>query len=210
MCLAGVLFCAINAASPAAKVSEDAGVIHFETVKADSHFGVAASEKSFFQGEVLVPDWIPPHLIKIPNVDAFAKSLELRGRLPDSALVGCTLSGKVGVKVSKPSSTTFQLLPVASGAGSSTPEPLALPFEVHSAGVGKSIHETFVAPKVLGKFSGCVVGLDPEFVQGASVEREQKRCFLQKESLTKSASPAFVSRAQKTHFRVDLLLTKRL
>ena len=92
----GVLFCAINAASPAAKVSEDAGVIHFETVKADSHFGVAASEKSFFQGEVLVPDWIPPHLIKIPKVDAFANSLELRGRLPDSALVGCTLRGKVG------------------------------------------------------------------------------------------------------------------
>jgi hypothetical protein len=167
----GVLFSAVNAASPAAKASEDASVIHFETVKADSQYSLAASEKSFFQGEVLVPDWIPPHLIKIPNVDAFAKSLELRGRLPDSALVGCTSNGDVGVKVSKPFSTTSPLLPIASGAGSSTPEPSALPSGVYSAGVGKSIHETFVAPKVLGKISGCVVGLEPVQV---SIEREQK------------------------------------
>ena len=66
----GVLFCAINAASTAAKTSEDPSVIHFGTVQASSQRTVAASEKSFFQGEVLVPDCIPPHLIKIPKVDA--------------------------------------------------------------------------------------------------------------------------------------------
>ena len=89
----GVLFCAINAASSAAKASEDPSVIHFETVRANSQRSVAASERVFFQGEVLVPDCIPPHLIKIPKVGARARPLEFRGRLPDSSLVVCVLWG---------------------------------------------------------------------------------------------------------------------
>jgi hypothetical protein len=165
----GVLFCEINAASTAAKVSEDPSVIHFEAVKASSLRELAASEQRFFQGEVLVPDWIPPHLIKIPKVDAFTKPLELRGSLPEPNLVGCTLSGnEIGVKDStfssttvdnKPSSTTKpfstpsnQLLTVASGPGTSTPKPLVSPLKVHFAGNGKSIHETFVAPTGLRFF----------------------------------------------------------
>ena len=144
----GVLFCAINAASSAAKASEDPSVIHFETVRANSQRCVPASEKPFFQGEVLVPDCIPPHLIKIPKVDAFTGLLELRGRLPDSSLAGCTLSGEIGVKDSSSLATPLHHT-VAAGAGSSTPEPLVSLLEVHSAGFGKSNHETFAAPKML-------------------------------------------------------------
>jgi hypothetical protein len=122
------VFFFVNAASTAAKVSDDPSVIHFEAVKASSLRELAVNEQRFFQGEVLVPDWIPPHLIKIPKVDAFTKPLELRGSLPDPNLVGCTLSGnEIGAKDStfssiKPSSTTKpfstpsnQLLTVASG-----------------------------------------------------------------------------------------------
>ena len=116
-------------------------MIHFETVRANSQRSVAASERVFFQGEVLVPDCIPPHLIKIPKVGARARPLEFRGRLPDSSLVVCTLSSEIGVKDSKPSSLPFHQT-VALEQGSSAPEPY-----VHSAGIGKSIHETFVAPK---------------------------------------------------------------
>ena len=142
----GVLFCAINAASSAAKASEDPSVIHFETVRANSQRSVAASERVFFQGEVLVPDCIPPHLIKIPKVGARARPLEFRGRLPDSSLVVCTLGSEIGVKDSKPSSLPFHQT-VALEQGSSAPEPLVSLLDVHSAGIGKSIHETFVAPK---------------------------------------------------------------
>ena len=86
----------------------------------------------FYQGEVLVPDWIPPHLIKIPKVDAFANRLELRGRLPDSNLVG-TSRGECGGKAE-------------------LRKPRVLPEkEVISAGNGKSGHETFAAPKTLGR-----------------------------------------------------------
>ena len=77
--------------------------------------------------------------------------------------MGCTLSGnEIEVKDStfssnatftKPFSTTTrflllpnQLLTVASGPGTSTPKPLVSPLKVHSAGNGKSIHETTVAP----------------------------------------------------------------
>ena len=108
------------------------------------------SERRFFQGEVLVPGWIPPHLIKIPKVDAFNKILELRGRLPDSSLVECTLIGEIEVKDSNPFSLAKPLHQnVAAGAGSSTPEPLVSLLDVHSAEIGKSIHETFVAPNLL-------------------------------------------------------------
>jgi len=112
-----------------------------------AHNAVAASEKVFFQGEVLVPDCIPPHLIKIPNVDAFAKPLELRGRLPDSFLV----SAEIGVRDPTTFSLAFPLHhTVAAGAGSSAPEPLISLREVHSARKGERKHETFVAPKMLG------------------------------------------------------------
>ena len=56
----GVLFCDINAASTVAKASDDPTVIHFETVRANSQHSLRASERRFFQGEVLVPGWIPP------------------------------------------------------------------------------------------------------------------------------------------------------
>ena len=84
----GVLFCGINAAAKAAKVSPKPGVICFDVVKAGSQRDVDQSLRPFYQGEVLVPEWIPPHLIKFPNVDAFNRRLELRGRLPDPNLVG--------------------------------------------------------------------------------------------------------------------------
>ena len=123
-------------------------MIHFETVRASSQRSVPVSEKVFFQGEVLVPGCIPPHLIKIPNVDAFAKPLELRGRLPDSFLVGCASSGEIGVRDPTTFSLAFPLHhTVAAGAGSSAPEPLISLREVHSARKGESKHETF-APKM--------------------------------------------------------------
>ena len=146
LCLGQAFFSAVNAASADAKASEDPRVIHFETVRASSQHSVVQSERRFFQGEVLVPGWIPPHLIKIPKVDAFNKILELRGRLPDSSLVVCTLGSEIGVKDSKPSSLPFHQT-VALEQGSSAPEPLVSLLDVHSAGIGKSIHETFVTPK---------------------------------------------------------------
>ena len=168
----GVLFCAINAASTAAKASEDPCVIHFETVKADSQRSVAASERTFFQGEVLVPDWIPPHLIKFPKVDAMAKPLEFRGRLPDSSLVGCAC-GEIGVRDSNPFSLANPLHQVvAAGAGSSAPkDPLiSLP---HPTEEGNCKHETFVAPKPLGN-SRTVVFPEGSKVRKLQREREEK------------------------------------
>jgi hypothetical protein len=144
----GVLFCEINAAAKVAKAPANSGVIRFEVVKACSQRDVDQSLRPFYQGEVLVPEWIPPHLIKIPNVDAFNRPLELRGRLPDSNLVECTLKGQVEVKASKPSSTSCNIYPIAAGAGSSTPEPH--PIEVRSTGNRNGSHDTF-APKTLGK-----------------------------------------------------------
>jgi hypothetical protein len=67
----GVLFCESNATAKAAKASESPRVIRFEVVQAPSQLHVHVSQRPFYQGEVLVPDCIPPHLIKIPNVDAF-------------------------------------------------------------------------------------------------------------------------------------------
>ena len=152
----GVLFCAINAASSAAKASEDPSVIHFETVRANSQHSVAASERVFFQGEVLVPDCIPAHLIKIPKVDVLGKPLEFRGRLPDSFLVGCASSSEIGVRDAKPFSLAIPLHQiVAAGAGSSASEdPLVSLLEVQSTRKGKSTHETFATPKMLG--TSCV------------------------------------------------------
>ena len=144
----GVLFCGINAAAKAAKVSPNPGVIRVDVVKAGSQRDVDQSLRPFYQGEVLVPEWIPPHLIRIPNVDAFNRHLELRGRLPDPNLVECTLKGQVEVKASKPSSTSCNFYPIAAGAGPSTPEPH--PIEVRSTGDGNGSYETF-APKTLRK-----------------------------------------------------------
>jgi len=126
----GVLFCAINAAAKAAKASESPHVARFDVVKAPYQRAVDESLRPFYQGEVLVPDWIPPHLIKIPKVDAFANCLELRGRLPDSDLAECTSKGECGGLVK-----------------ASEPKPHVLPTEVLSVGDEKSSHETFAAPK---------------------------------------------------------------
>jgi hypothetical protein len=134
----GVLFCEINAASTAAKVSEDPTVIHFETVKADSQRGVAKSEQRFYQGEVLVPDLIPPHLIKIPKVDAFGNCLELPG------LAECALKDECG--------GLFK---------AELPKPRVLSIDSLSAGVGKSTHETCAAPKVEACGSAIVPALAP-------------------------------------------------
>jgi hypothetical protein len=77
----------------------------------------------------------PPHLIKIPIVDAFTNRLELRGRLPDSDLVESALKGECeGLNKAE------------------LPKPRVLPKkEVLSAGNGKSSHETFAASKTLGR-----------------------------------------------------------
>jgi hypothetical protein len=130
----GVLFCGVNAASKAAKASESPRVIRFDVVAAYSQHEVEHSLRPFFQGEVLIPEWIPPHLIKIPKVDIFTKSLELRGRLPDSNLaLSASRREREGL------------------IKASEPKPRVSPIEVLSAGNGKSSHETFAAPKSLGK-----------------------------------------------------------
>ena len=92
----GVLFCGVNAAAKGAKASESPHVIRFDVVRAYSQHEVDQSLRAFFQGEVLVPDWIPPHLIKIPKTDVFTKSLELGGRLPDSRLAESASNGEHG------------------------------------------------------------------------------------------------------------------
>ena len=108
----GVLFCAVNAARNAAKASEFPRAIRFEVVKAQSQYDVDESLRPFYQGEVLVPGWIPPHLIKIQKVDAFLGPLELRGRsltdleidgrLPAATLVECSTRCEVGDRVPEP------------------------------------------------------------------------------------------------------------
>src|SRR3978361_2231820 len=108
-------------------------VIHFEAVKASSLRELAASEQRFFQGEVLVPDWIPPHLIKIPKVDIFTKCLELRGRLQDSSLAQSALKGeREGLIKAR-----------------SKPKPRVSPLEVLFAGNEKRGHETLSASRTL-------------------------------------------------------------
>jgi hypothetical protein len=130
----GVLFCATNAAAKASKASESPHVIRFDVVKAHSQRAVAESLRPFYQGEVLVPDWIPPHLISIPKVDAFVNRLEIRGRLPDSDLVGTSRGECGGLNKAK------------------EPKPRVLPEkEVISTGNGKSGHETFASSKTLGR-----------------------------------------------------------
>jgi hypothetical protein len=141
----GVLFCETNAAANGSKASESPRVIRFEVVKATSSRAVPESQRPFYQGEVLVPDNIPPHLIKIPNVDAFSRPLEHSGRLPDPNLVMGTLRSETEAKASKPSSIANQHLTIAAGAGSSTPKPRVSPIEVFIAGDGKSNQETFTA-----------------------------------------------------------------
>ena len=126
----GVLFCATNAAAKASKTSASPHLVRFDIVKAPSQRAVAESLRPFYQGEVLVPDWVPPHLIKIPKVDAFGHRLELCGRLPDSDLVETSRGECEGMAEWR--------------------KPRVLPEkEVISAGNGKSGHETF-APKTLG------------------------------------------------------------
>lgn len=73
----GVLFCEANAAAKGVKASESPRVVRFEIVQAASQQHLSLSQRPFYQGEVLVPDCIPPHLIKIPNVDAFNRPLEI-------------------------------------------------------------------------------------------------------------------------------------
>ena len=115
----GVLFCEMNVAAKDSKASESPHVIRFDVVKAASQRAVDRSLRHFYQGEVLVPDWIPPHLIKFPKVDAFTNCLELRGRLPDSDLVECALQGECGglfkAQEPKPHVLPIEALSVANG-----------------------------------------------------------------------------------------------
>jgi hypothetical protein len=130
----GVLFCGVNAAAKAAKASESPRVIRFDVVRAYSQHDVDQSLRPFFQGEVLVPDWIPPHLIKIPKVDIFTNSLELSGRLLNSGLAQSASKGEREGLVK-----------------ASEPKPRVSPIEVIGARNGKSSHETFAASRILGK-----------------------------------------------------------
>ena len=123
----GVLFCGVNAAAKAAKASESPHVIRFDVVKAFSHHELDQGLRPFFQGEVLIPDWIPPHLIKIPKADIFTKSLELRGRLPDPILAQSASKGECEGFIKAPE-----------------PKPRVSPIEVLSAGNGKSSNETLL------------------------------------------------------------------
>ena len=115
--------------------------------------------------------------------------MEFRERLPDSSLVGCTLSGEIGVKDSNPFSLAVHH---ALEQGSSTPEPLVSLLEVHSAGTGKSNHETFATPMGTSRvFTLCKAQeerkladlVDPEVVPLC----EQAACAL--EAAVSSASP---------------------
>ena len=83
---------------------------------------------------MLVPDWIPPHLIKIPKVDIFTNSLELSGRLPNSNLAQSASKGEREGLIK-----------------ASEPKPRVSPIEVIGARNGKSSHETFAASRILGK-----------------------------------------------------------
>jgi hypothetical protein len=83
---------------------------------------------------VLVPEWIPPHLIKIPKTDVFTKSLELRGRLPDSSLAKNAPKGEREGLIK-----------------ASEPKPRVSPIGVLHAEYGKSSHETSAASRTLGK-----------------------------------------------------------
>jgi hypothetical protein len=69
-----VLFCERNAAASGVKTSANPNVIHFEVVKKD-YMSLPSEQKFFFQGEVLVPDFVPAHLIRFPTVDAFNRCL---------------------------------------------------------------------------------------------------------------------------------------
>jgi hypothetical protein len=71
----GVLFCDINAAANDAKTSADPHVIRFDIVQAADHFSIKLGSRKFYQGEVLVPMCIPPHLIRIPDADMFGQPL---------------------------------------------------------------------------------------------------------------------------------------
>jgi len=71
----GVLFCSFNAAATTANPSNDPSVIYFDVVKMPSAASLPPARRKFYQGEVLVPAQVPPHLIRIPKVDAFNKPL---------------------------------------------------------------------------------------------------------------------------------------
>ena len=47
--------------------STSPSVVHFNVVKAESHFAVAPEQGHFYQAEVLVPSPLPPHLIVFPE-----------------------------------------------------------------------------------------------------------------------------------------------
>jgi ssDNA thymidine ADP-ribosyltransferase, DarT len=191
----GVLFCEANAAAKGVKASESPRVVRFEIVQAASQQHLSLSQRPFYQGEVLVPDCIPPHLIKIPNVDAFNRPLEHGGRLPDPNLVVCTLRSETEAKASKPSSTTEQHLTVAAGAGTSTPEPRVSPIKVHIAGNGKSNQETFVAPKTLQ--GATMTTCDPKQPTALSAEVKSNSIVGCSALLPRSTSPTSLALAAR-------------
>jgi hypothetical protein len=73
----GVLFCEKNAAGKNAWPSPDPRVVNFDVVKAKCYFDIPKKHQYLYQAEILVPSWIPPHLIRFPKVDAWNKSIPL-------------------------------------------------------------------------------------------------------------------------------------
>ena len=80
----GVLFCERNAAAKGITTSPNPNVVKFEVVKKADQFSVQPRFRMFYQGEVLVPELVPAHLIEIPEVDVFNRVLEVVG--PDVVL----------------------------------------------------------------------------------------------------------------------------
>jgi hypothetical protein len=65
----GVLFSERNAASTGVATSANANVIHFDIVK-KAYRSVPDEKKAFYQGEVLIPDCVPPHLIAVDALNS--------------------------------------------------------------------------------------------------------------------------------------------
>jgi hypothetical protein len=183
VCRPGVRFCERNAAAKDAVTSEDLRVIHFDIVKG-TYLKLSTKEKAFFQGEVLVPGCIPPHLIKVPNVDIWnqpletSQKVELCGQVLNSALVGCSLKGKTETMVATStssttnSSSTTESTFTAAGGGIA---PSVLSFGEHSAGVGLSNQETLAPNSSVSSMSNCGDGSISLEEKGLSLATESKQ-----------------------------------
>ena len=86
----GILFCERNAAANDAQPSGNPNVIHYEVVK-KQYSAMSKKDKRFYQGEVLVPGNVPPHLIRFPKVDAFNKPLSEIKSMSASTSANCSM-----------------------------------------------------------------------------------------------------------------------